>query len=76
MKNSLLTLIFKGLNKNSKWEKYWTKSELKKNYEIIVVGGGGHGLATILVVVIVVGILKWLGLIICGMMPQNFTNFL
>ena len=46
MKNSLLTLIFKGLNKNSKWEKYWTKSELKKNYEIIVVGGGGHGLAT------------------------------
>ena len=46
MKNSLFTLIFKGLNQNSRWEKAWTKSELKKNYEVVVVGGGGHGLAT------------------------------
>ena len=46
MKNSLLTLIFKGLNQNSRWEKAWTKSELKKSYEVVVVGGGGHGLAT------------------------------
>ena len=46
MKNSLFTLIFKGLNQNSRWEKVWTKSELKKNYEVVVVGGGGHGLAT------------------------------
>lgn len=46
MKNSLLTLIYKGLNQNSRWEKAWTKSELKKSYEVVVVGGGGHGLAT------------------------------
>ena len=46
MKNSLFTLIFKGLNQNSRWEKAWTKSKLKKNYEVVVVGGGGHGLAT------------------------------
>ena len=46
MKNSLLTLVLKGINKGSRWEKYWTRSKLKKNYEIIVVGGGGHGLAT------------------------------
>lgn len=46
MKNSLFTLIFKGLNQNSKWEKAWTKSKLKKNYEVVVIGGGGHGLAT------------------------------
>ena len=46
MKNSLFTLIFKGINQNSKWEKAWTKSKLKKNYEVVVIGGGGHGLAT------------------------------
>ena len=46
MKNSLFTLIFKGLNQNSRWEKAWSKSELKKNYEVIVIGCGGHGLAT------------------------------
>jgi len=46
MKNSLFTLIFKGLNQNSKWEKAWAKSKLKKNYEVVVIGGGGHGLAT------------------------------
>ena len=46
MKNSLFTLIFKGLNQNSKWEKAWTKSKLKKNYEVVVIGGGGHGSAT------------------------------
>ena len=46
MKNSLFTLIFKGLNQNSRWEKSWAKSNLKKNYEVVVIGGGGHGLAT------------------------------
>ena len=46
MKNSLFTLIFKGLNQNSRWEKAWAKSKLKKNYEVVVIGGGGHGLAT------------------------------
>ncbi len=39
-------MIFKGLNQNSRWEKSWAKSNLKKNYEVVVIGGGGHGLAT------------------------------
>ena len=35
-----------GLSGNKGWKPAWRKAEPKRAYEVIVVGGGGHGLAT------------------------------
>ncbi len=46
MRYSGLRLFFEGLRGNRGWEQVWRKAEPKPAYEVIVVGGGGHGLAT------------------------------
>ena len=39
--------IFKnGLSGGSSWKPFWRTPEPKKKYDIIIIGGGGHGLAT------------------------------
>jgi len=39
--------IFKnGLSGGSGWKPFWRTPEPKKKYDIIIIGGGGHGLAT------------------------------
>ncbi len=39
--------IFKnGLSGASGWKPFWRTPEPKKKYDIIIIGGGGHGLAT------------------------------
>ena len=46
MKYSVLKLIREAILGNSGWEPMWREPEPKSNYDIIIVGGGGHGLAT------------------------------
>ncbi|MBD0416889.1 sarcosine oxidase subunit beta family protein [Oryzicola mucosus] len=43
---SALSVFKEGLNSQKGWQKAWRSPEPKKRYDVIVVGGGGHGLAT------------------------------
>jgi len=46
MRYSALSLFLNGLRKNTGWTSAWRFPEPKPHYDIIIVGGGGHGLAT------------------------------
>ena len=46
MKYSGFKVLWEGLKGNTGWKPLWRKPDPKKNYDIIIVGGGGHGLAT------------------------------
>ena len=46
MKYSAFSLLRNALSHNRKWQPAWRDPEPKKKYDVIVVGGGGHGLAT------------------------------
>ena len=46
MRYSALSIFLNGLRRNSGWTSAWRFPEPKPNYDIIIVGGGGHGLAT------------------------------
>jgi sarcosine oxidase subunit beta len=43
---SALALVKEGLNGQRGWEKAWTSPEPKPRYDVLIIGGGGHGLAT------------------------------
>ncbi|WP_026380482.1 sarcosine oxidase subunit beta family protein [Afifella pfennigii] len=43
---SALRVISEGLRGNRGWRPAWRKAEPKPRYDVIIVGGGGHGLAT------------------------------
>ena len=43
---SAFQLIREGLNGQRGWPQQWRKAEPRRRYDVIVVGGGGHGLAT------------------------------
>ncbi|MDF1796471.1 MAG: sarcosine oxidase subunit beta family protein [Coxiellaceae bacterium] len=45
-KYSVWSLVKNTLSFNEKWQQVWRSPEPKKEYDIIIVGGGGHGLAT------------------------------
>ena len=45
-KYSIFSLIKNSLSYHENWEKTWKDPEPKKEYEIVIIGGGGHGLAT------------------------------
>ncbi|MGE4611112.1 MAG: sarcosine oxidase subunit beta family protein [Paracoccaceae bacterium] len=46
MRYSALKIFTQGLTGNKGWKPVWREPEPKKNYDVIIVGGGGHGLAT------------------------------
>ena len=43
---SVFRIFLEGLRGNRGWEPLWENPEPKKEYDIIIIGGGGHGLAT------------------------------
>ena len=43
---SVFSVLRHGLTGNKGWRPAWRKAEPKPSYDVIVVGGGGHGLAT------------------------------
>jgi methylglutamate dehydrogenase subunit A len=43
---SAFALIRHALSRHERWPVAWRSPEPKKHYDIIIVGGGGHGLAT------------------------------
>ena len=46
MEFSALTLLSNALSGHRKWERQWRSPEPKRAYDVVIVGGGGHGLAT------------------------------
>jgi sarcosine oxidase subunit beta len=46
MKYSALSLVRNALSSNRKWQPAWRQRDPKKHYDVVIVGGGGHGLAT------------------------------
>ena len=46
MRYSALSLFLQGLSGNRHWPRAWRAPEPKAHYDVVIVGGGGHGLAT------------------------------
>ena len=43
---SIMSLVRNALSYHQNWTKQWRSPEPKSHYDVIIVGGGGHGLAT------------------------------
>ena len=43
---SALRLLKEGLSGHKGWRPAWRAAEPKKSYDVVIIGGGGHGLAT------------------------------
>jgi len=46
MRFSALSILLNGLRGNTGWTPQWREPEPKPRYDVVIVGGGGHGLAT------------------------------
>ena len=46
MRYSALSIFLNGLGGNGKWRPAWRDAVPQPRYDVVVVGGGGHGLAT------------------------------
>ncbi len=46
MKFSALSLLRHALTGNREWSPHWRDASPKPRYDVVIVGGGGHGLAT------------------------------
>ena len=46
MTYNALRILWEGLTGNGGWQPVWRDAEPRSQYDIIIVGGGGHGLAT------------------------------
>ena len=45
-KYSIFSLARNSLSYHLNWKKAWRSPEPRKNYDVVIIGGGGHGLAT------------------------------
>jgi len=45
-KYSIFSLARNALSYHKNWQQAWRSPEPKKQYDVIIIGGGGHGLAT------------------------------
>ena len=45
-KYSIFSLLRNAVSYNENWQAAWRSPEPKKSYDVVIVGGGGHGLAT------------------------------
>src|SRR5262249_9921111 len=43
---SIFSLIGQAMRRQTGWKPVWRDAELKRSYDVVIVGGGGHGLAT------------------------------
>ena len=43
---SLLRVLGQALGGNAGWQPAWREPRVKAGYDVVVIGGGGHGLAT------------------------------
>jgi heterotetrameric sarcosine oxidase beta subunit len=46
VKYSIFSLLRNGLSHHKNWQKAWRSPEPRHAYDVIIIGGGGHGLAT------------------------------
>jgi sarcosine oxidase subunit beta len=46
MKYSAFSLAYEALRRHADWKPAWRNPEPKAEYDVIIIGGGGHGLAT------------------------------
>ncbi len=46
MRYPALKILAQGLTGNKRWTPVWREPEPKAEYDIVIVGGAGHGLAT------------------------------
>jgi methylglutamate dehydrogenase subunit A len=46
MKYSALSLVYEALRGHADWKPVWRDAEPRAEYDVLIVGGGGHGLAT------------------------------
>ena len=43
---SVFSLLANALTGNRHWRETWRKAEPRRSYDVVIIGGGGHGLAT------------------------------
>jgi len=43
---SVMSLARNALSHHQGWQQAWRSPDLKKDYDVVIIGGGGHGLAT------------------------------
>ena len=46
MRYSALKILAEGFTGNKHWAPMWREPEPKPKYDVVIIGGGGHGLAT------------------------------
>lgn len=46
LRNSIYRLVREALSGHRNWPRFWRDAQPREQYDIVIVGGGGHGLAT------------------------------